>query len=287
MTKILNPHTREVEIDTEIARLHGEFDKACADFGQAVRRVERVILEPALNGPNLVDHTKPYADRWLGDVLMVEEKGWPRRERATFPKVEKMGVDELAALAREILADAEDHKHLTYDECCDAGVYMGYHLKAEHVDGMEAAKDKVAEVRGLLTEAQKRYGGWARFFLVKNNGGHIHKDMDCQTCNKRGKATAFGWLPELAALTEAEAVAAYGAILCTVCYPTAPVEWTDGRKADDDLYCPADQGLDETKPIRRGYYGNNGGTCKACGQRVTVTKEGYGKIRKHKKEAAK
>lgn len=66
---------------------------------------------------------------------------------------------------------------------------------------------------------------WARFFLVLNTNGHIHKTMRCQTCYDN---TRFTWLPELAALTEAEAVAQEGEILCTVCFPTAPVEWTMG-----------------------------------------------------------
>src|SRR6185369_10664798 len=56
-------------------------------------------------------------------------------------------------------------------------------------------------------------------------GGHIHSSMRCSTCRFD---TEFGWLPTLSGLTEAEAVAAHGAILCTVCYPTAPVEWTGG-----------------------------------------------------------
>lgn len=70
------------------------------------------------------------------------------------------------------------------------------------------------------------HGGWSRFFLVKNNNGHIHSTMNCSTCRFD---TEFGWLPALSGLTEAEAVAAHGSILCTICYPSAPVEWTNGE----------------------------------------------------------
>jgi hypothetical protein len=76
----------------------------------------------------------------------------------------------------------------------------------------------------FMTESVK-YEGWSRFFLVLNNGGHVHSSMECHTCFVD---TDFAWLPELSGLTEVEAVEAHGEILCSVCYPSAPVEWTNG-----------------------------------------------------------
>ncbi len=67
---------------------------------------------------------------------------------------------------------------------------------------------------------------WSRFFLVTSSAGHIHKDMECSTCRPR---TTYGWLPQLSGKTEAEAVADQGPMLCSVCFPTAPVEWTVGK----------------------------------------------------------
>jgi len=92
---------------------------------------------------------------------------------------------------------------------------------------------RLAELRDERTkriakrdQLEDLYTGWSRFFLVTSSaGGHIHSSMRCSTCRFD---TEFGWLPTLSGLTEAEAVAAHGAILCTVCYPTAPVEWTGG-----------------------------------------------------------
>ena len=53
--------------------------------------------------------------------------------------------------------------------------------------------------------------------------------MHCPTCNRQtSEPTRFAWLPELSGLTERDAVEAHGAILCTVCFPSAPVEWTGG-----------------------------------------------------------
>lgn len=75
--------------------------------------------------------------------------------------------------------------------------------------------------------AEFRATQWSRFFIVPD--GHIHSSMNCSTCNKDGKATSFGWLPQLSGLTEADAVEAHGMTLCTVCFPSAPVEWTTGE----------------------------------------------------------
>jgi hypothetical protein len=94
-------------------------------------------------------------------------------------------------------------------------------------DRFLAAADEIvtidAEIRPLdLVWVTYR---WDRFFLVKNTNGHIHADMGCHTCHYD---TRFAWLPELSGLTEAEAVEAYGEILCSVCFPSAPVAWTQG-----------------------------------------------------------
>lgn len=65
-------------------------------------------------------------------------------------------------------------------------------------------------------------GGWSRAFLV--TGGHLHRSMDCSTCNRDGKRTQFHWLPEYSGQDEGEIVTAAGSRVCTVCYPSAPVD---------------------------------------------------------------
>lgn len=126
---------------------------------------------------------------------------------------------------------------------------------------------------------------WSRFFLV--SGGHIHSSMDCSTCNRNGKATAFSWLPELSGLTEEEAVAAHGAILCTTCYPTAPLAWTNfyeqevARKAAN--YCTGSGTTDwKDGQVRNGFYSGNGGHCGHCGGWAGTTSRYSRTIRKHK-----
>lgn len=96
--------------------------------------------------------------------------------------------------------------------------FMGEEKLAEAV----TARD---EAFVAFNEAAAKYEGWSRFFIVNNVGGHIHWTMSCSTCYP---TTDFGWLPNLSGLTEADAVEEWGGILCSVCFPSAPVEHTDG-----------------------------------------------------------
>ena len=92
--------------------------------------------------------------------------------------------------------------------------------------------EKIAELEAEAApfHAVYRQHRWSRFFLVLNTNGHIHRDTSCSTCFI---TTDFGWLPELSGLTEADAVEQQGEILCSVCFPSAPVEWTNGTSNTD------------------------------------------------------
>lgn len=85
----------------------------------------------------------------------------------------------------------------------------------------EAVSLLYSEIRPL--EAIFREHRWSRFYLVP--AGHIHSSMRCHSCYFD---TQYAWLPELSGDTEEEAVAAEGEILCTFCFPSAPVAWTAG-----------------------------------------------------------
>ena len=94
------------------------------------------------------------------------------------------------------------------------------------------AEADFAAARTALETAAAKYEGWPRFFLVNASNGHIHASMHCSTCFL---TTSFSWLPGLSGLTEADAVAEYGGILCSVCFPSAPSDWTEGvNKKDAD-----------------------------------------------------
>lgn len=117
-------------------------------------------------------------------------------------------------------------------ERLEADIASGDDPYGRKTDGVETLTETLAEIASIGAEIEttdepyRTAGGWSRFFLVNNVGGHIHSSMNCSTCRYD---TSFSWLPELSGLTEAEAVDTYGPILCTVCYPSAPVEWTGGE----------------------------------------------------------
>ncbi|AON96743.1 hypothetical protein SEA_GENGAR_88 [Mycobacterium phage Gengar] len=141
---------------------------------------------------------------------------------------------------------------------------------AEYPAARDAAQAAHAAIRA---HEEANYKGWLRFFLVQD--GHIHSSTYCGSLRP---TTRIGWLPELSGETEAEAVAAHGAMLCTRCFPSAPVEWTRGKV--DPNACPgsAKAYVEGTKsdPRRRTVYGE----CSHCHTRQIVTM--YGVTRKHK-----
>lgn len=157
------------------------------------------------------------------------------------------------------------------------------------VTGVEEARAAVAAARKAMVPFQDEYRsrGWSRFFIVA--GGHIHASMDCSTCNNGATPTQFGWLPDLSGKTEADAVAAHGALLCTVCFPSAPTEWTNHYEAAEAAKKAANcsgsltMNYDRTT-ARLGYFSGNWAICNECHEQVTVTASN--KMRSHKAKAA-
>jgi hypothetical protein len=88
---------------------------------------------------------------------------------------------------------------------------------------LDEAEETHAQALVAYREVAKEFRGWSRFFLV--SGGHIHHSTHCHTIRL---TTQVGWLPDLSGLTEAEAVEEHGEILCSHCFPHAPVAWTNG-----------------------------------------------------------
>ena len=79
------------------------------------------------------------------------------------------------------------------------------------------------ELYGLYEVYEQHH--WSRFYLVVASNGHIHHTTSCHTCYD---TTLFTWVTDLSGLTEEDAVAQEGEILCSICFPTAPVNWTTG-----------------------------------------------------------
>lgn len=229
-----------VEIDTALAKAHGEMARAAS----------------------YLDHYKTEVHRYAGDKRKGGGHAWSGSGSWGMTLEEAVKAVEAQAIGEYVLGSLK--------EC------------------QEKVASLRAEIKTLDAEFTRR-GGWSRFFLVTNAGGHIHSSMDCSTCNKvtsRGwKPTSFAWLPDLSASTEAEAVEAHGAILCTVCFPSAPVEWTNKYEVEQAARkaarCPGSGTfLDRDQPHRVGYYSGNWGTCPECGVKPALT--GSHKLRAHK-----
>lgn len=129
---------------------------------------------------------------------------------------------------------------------------------------------------------------WSRFFLVTNGNGHVHSSMRCSTCFD---TTRFAWLPELSGASEHEAVAEYGDMMCTVCFPSAPTDPAFVRAARERAAaeaakvaakCPGSGTHDHDSSGLR-YYSPRA-VCNHCHQWVSVTSTG--KLRSHKPKEA-
>lgn len=165
----------------------------------------------------------------------------------------------------------------------DRYIELDLQIQAARFRGMiEVNKAKAAILRPQVSAALKaaqdfdkaNYEGWQRFFLVK----HIHSNRYCSSFRD---TTRVGWLPNVSGLTEAEAVAEHGATLCTICFPSAPVELTT-KQADPNACEGSGQGYSkEYKTGREHAYYGAAGYCPVCLRWQSVTKTGA--MRKHKK----
>lgn len=183
----------------------------------------------------------------------------------------RLTLDEAIATARQVAAGQLE----ALGERAAGNLRNAPQRATAALDAHEAARTEVATARAAvdaLDQVWRDNGRWSRFFMVP--GGHIHRSPSCRSLHP---STQIGWLPELSGESEAEAVAAYGTVLCTHCFPSAPVEWT--TKAPK----PADP--NECSGSRKYVPGANmrlcspRGTCPDCGETVSVTSTG--KARKH------
>ena len=105
-----------------------------------------------------------------------------------------------------------------------------------HAEGIESrnrlvvTRDALRVIIKACNDDWRDNGRWSRFYLVTNSNGHIHSSVSCSTCFHD---TNFAWLTDLSGLTETDAVQAEGEVLCTICFPSAPVSWTNGISRRD------------------------------------------------------
>lgn len=147
--------------------------------------------------------------------------------------------------------------------------FIGFRL-----DEAKGLFKKHNELSRELNKLDRKYTGWSRFYLVP--GGHIHSSTRCSTCNKSySRPTRFSWLPELSGKTDEEAVNEQGALLCTVCYPDAPTEWTNAhelkRQERAKERCPGSGTSDYDQNSRGLMYYRKSAKCLHCNKSASVT----------------
>ncbi len=98
-------------------------------------------------------------------------------------------------------------------------------------------------------------------------GGHVHSPTSCHSLHV---STEISWLPDLSGESEAEAVTAYGTVLCTKCLPSAPAEWTTrAPRPADPNECPGSRKYVPGANLR---FTSPRGVCPVCGQTISVTR---------------
>lgn len=103
------------------------------------------------------------------------------------------------------------------------------HIDDKVAEALATLADINAQINACDDEFDAR-GGWNRFYLVTSSQGHIHSSTNCSSCNKGRNMTTFALVCDLSDAEASEAVDIFGAALCSVCFPDAPVEFTDEVK---------------------------------------------------------
>jgi hypothetical protein len=190
--------------------------------------------------------------------LLGERRDYQHSKKGIWPSADTEAFTQLALRVAQQGIDAMD-----FDQACDLLGKFGLVQKKIRANRRWAS--------WLDGEYDRR--PWTRFFLVVSSDGHIHSNTRCSSFPR----TQHGWQPELSGKTEAEAVAKLGPRMCTKCFSSAPVEWTQG----------IEKPVDPTACSGHGKYATNikwcvspVGTCPDCSDTVSVTSTG--KVRKHK-----
>lgn len=223
--------------------------------------------------------TPPQVDA-IGADIYTEIAVAERRVRTTCDTIHRLNGERFNGRSQEPTwptLDSEARDALAAK--LEAGSLTAWDARAAH-DALTQLDERNAIVKALDAEAEavaNEYASrpWSRFFIVE--GGHIHSSMSCSTCRI---TTRFGWLPELSGLTEAEAVAAHGPLLCTVCYPSAPVAWTIGKPKPER--CEGSGKAPKANTTRRVGM-RSYGACDVCDEVQTLVGGGYVRAHKPKK----
>lgn len=144
----------------------------------------------------------------------------------------------------------------------------------------DEAHDALRAARAELDDHEKNYTGWVRFFLLTSSDGHVHRSMNCSTCNKGRSASTFALMPSISGTSFESAVAVLGATLCSVCFPEAPVSYLDAERIPASLAAVLYEKGEEAFVAARAAHAEKAAAraaakCPGSGARVTVPANAY------------
>lgn len=207
------------------------------------------------------DRARAEIHRRAGDrTVSTTGRGGPIRWRMDYPDA----LERARTVADELSADGSVRDYVDRTAAT-----------AEELAGVQA--DLAGQIQVLEDEYVRR--PWSRYFQVL--GGHVHGSRSCSTCRV---TTQFAFATELSGQSEADAVEALGPSLCSVCFSSAPVEWTAGPPADEDDVCPGSGQPSDGKTTAWGR--TTYGTCPSCGESIRVRAYSTAVI-KHRLKAGK
>lgn len=182
-------------------------------------------------------------DREDGNVTLARPHAHETPAEVDTQLVEHL---EAASLARGLI-DSLQRRIESYREA-NADYYARSiaHCEAQ----LEEAEAALAAAESAAAPMELEYvvrGGWPRFFLVTNAGGHVHSSMACTTCYP---TTRFAWLPDLSGSDEQAVIDAAGDGACTVCFPNAPVA-EPSRPRPNTIESPAQRASRQEREAKR------------------------------------
>jgi hypothetical protein len=226
-----NPHTGDLGVQRHRVGSNKAADRTRVDTSNQHEQ----LLGLAAASDHMDQQTPVEVDTAIADLYMKEAKAKIKASNSESALHSMAGDDKRFSGTRSRPA----YKWImTFDEVLKNGPKYE-HQKEKWENKIQERNEAIASINEIQDQIKKldaiyvQSGGWPRFFLVTNPGGHIHSSMRCSKCYP---TTQYAWLPEISGQTEAEAVENYGGILCSTCYPSAPSDWTDGEsKADKEV----------------------------------------------------
>jgi hypothetical protein len=151
---------------------------------------------------------------------------------------------------------------------------MGERMMAQGTAAQDAARAEYREASAPFDAEFERRGGWTRYLQVIASNGHVHSPY-CHTLTPG--QTFVQPVFELSGQDGAGVVVAAGHTACSKCFPDAPVQTVDDKRAANVAKgrC-AGTGERATVIGRSGRYGR----CGDCGGMFGVSV--YGILRPHK-----